>query len=995
MLSVRVLLTMVIFVPTVVIAWLSAQSYADARSRSEDAARTVELVRLSSDLRLLGLWTGAEREVEPLHARLLAQGLDLRELDDIQFAGEDRDPVTVARELLAAEVATTLQHAQAAEYYGDYATAAASLFDELAVLYAEIDAGEIGGADVNQLFVEITAELDVLADEVDRSFSESSSAIALSSDAESLADLSEMLRASFEELYRSSSLLTRIPGAESADDELLAYASARARADEAEERFLAGADDELRARWEAYRADPVVREWEELREIAPIALGLIVSDEDVTLDPVRYGTVGFDQATLRTGLVRDLADRLAGDAQALRDSTEAAQRKALLRTALIMLGGVVLLVVTVTALVRPLARLRQRALGLSQGRLHGEDLGPIGPAEIAEVAISMDMMSDTLRRVDRELTAISEEQLDRPNDLDPIPGALGRSVRGSIGAVRALTARLRESEARALAVVSGAADGIVTVTVAGRILQANAAAERLLGATTEEVAGSLMTNHFHQDDRREVRELLNVAAAGTIARATLRLGDAGGLREMSLSVNRHGDSAEMTVILTDVSERLRLERELNHAAQTDGLTKLRNRTGTLTELRTAIDGAGRRSPANLLLVDLGRFHSVNDAQGHAVGDETLRDLADAITSVVDGRGTVGRIGGDEFAVVLPGIRLDEAVRAAEDIVRDARAVLAPRSAMVVVNVGVSSTTDPALPLSTLLMEADLALQEAKTRTSSVAVCNVELRAAAQRQRSLAERFRAAIGGPDLDLALQPIVDIDTGEVVCAEALARWTDDGVPVDPEEFITVAEKSSLIVEFDRWALARAADLAVEVAKALGRPVPVAVNISWRHLHEGDLLSDVEAALEATGCPPESLRLELTESVVPADGPAAQATLDAIAALGVSLALDDFGTGYTSINQLRRLPFDTVKIDRSLTADLQSRDQRDLVELVMQLGLLLDLVMVGEGVETAAQADLLNAAGCRLGQGWLWSHALPLDDFVAYAADDRAEVGRPVLQP
>ncbi|MDH3705929.1 MAG: GGDEF domain-containing phosphodiesterase, partial [Acidimicrobiia bacterium] len=280
--------------------------------------------------------------------------------------------------------------------------------------------------------------------------------------------------------------------------------------------------------------------------------------------------------------------------------------------------------------------------------------------------------------------------------------------------------------------------------------------------------------------------------------------------------------------------------------------------------------------------------------------------------------------------------------------------------------------------STLLRDADLAMYSSKRDSRELTVCDDGLRGDEVRRQELEAALASAIRGDELDLYLQPVIEHASGSLVGAEGLCRWFRNDSFVRPDQFIAVAEESTLILELGRWALRTGAQHARAVYDATGREVPIAVNVGWRHVVEGDLLADVKDAIAGAEIKPQQLRIEVTETATPTDTGYAAGVLSSVRMLGVGLSLDDFGTGYSSITHLRQFPFDTVKLDRSLIVGLEDERERGVVDIVMRLTDVLGLKVIGEGVEHEHQAQQLATLGCTIVQGYIWSPALRIDDFI-----------------
>ncbi|OLB74313.1 MAG: hypothetical protein AUI14_23840 [Actinobacteria bacterium 13_2_20CM_2_71_6] len=473
--------------------------------------------------------------------------------------------------------------------------------------------------------------------------------------------------------------------------------------------------------------------------------------------------------------------------------------------------------------------------------------------------------------------------------------------------------------------------------------------------------------------RRIVSALHGVAAGDLTRRVAVNTHD-----ELGFVVRALNETVAKTKVATD-----KLARQATH----DTLTGLPNRALVLDRLEQALRRAGRdRRSMAVLFVDLDRFKLVNDSLGHEAGDKVLRTVAGRLLALVRGRDTVARLAGDEFVLITEDLDdVGDAVCIAEQVVATLSepivlvAGAGEREVSIGASVGIvlSDGTGPLAP-DDLLRDADVAMYRAKQRgRGRVEIFDDALRVAVERRMQTQEELRRAIDSGQLVPYYQPIVDARTHEVLGFEALARWQHPtrGL-LGADAFIDVAMESGLIVPMGAAILAQACD---QVARwQAERPdragLHVAVNVSAEQFGHPSFVATVAAVLAETGLDPNDLWLEITETSIMADAEAAGDTLRAIRALGVHLSIDDFGTGYSSLAYLRRFPVEALKVDRSFVAGLgRDREDEAIVAMVVSLARTLDLFVVAEGVETAAQLAQLERLGCDVVQGYHFGRPTP----------------------
>ncbi|MEC5406545.1 EAL domain-containing protein [Paraburkholderia sp. MPAMCS5] len=450
--------------------------------------------------------------------------------------------------------------------------------------------------------------------------------------------------------------------------------------------------------------------------------------------------------------------------------------------------------------------------------------------------------------------------------------------------------------------------------------------------------------------------------------------DADGAVETVMSVGR------------DIRELTASRQKIQWLAFHDPVTALPNRALFKERLEQTIAAGGnaRRGLIGVMMVDLDRLKSVNDTMGHAIGDELLRQAAERLQDCVRSRDTVARIGGDEFAVLLPAVHDKGAL---EDIARamvarlDEGFSLQGREVFISCSIGIALYPTDSAKAEDLVQYADLAMYRVK-RSGRRNFCfySKELTVHASMHLQLDSELRRAIERGELALHYQPKVT-GNGEVIGSEALLRWKRTGGGfVSPQHFIPIAEESGLIVDLGKWVLHEACRAAAEWNAPGVVLHKVAVNLSARQFRFFDLVAMVEEILRETGCRPEWLELELTESLFLEEDDNVLDALSSLKSMGLSIAIDDFGTGYSALSYLTRFPIDTLKIDQSFIHKvITDKRHAELVKAILSIARCLGLEVVAEGVETPEQEAFLRANGCTTAQGFLYSRPLPKPEMTA----------------
>jgi diguanylate cyclase (GGDEF)-like protein/PAS domain S-box-containing protein len=493
------------------------------------------------------------------------------------------------------------------------------------------------------------------------------------------------------------------------------------------------------------------------------------------------------------------------------------------------------------------------------------------------------------------------------------------------------------------------------------------------------VAGDSWDTGFFHSSLHDLAERMKrrESFSNLIVRVTLK-----GLHrwwELSASprVDENGAFVGFRGVGSDVTERRESEEQISYLARFDTLTGLPNRLQLTEALDTGMRRADQfRSRCAFLMIDLDRFKAVNDTLGHLIGDKLLERVAERLGTLVGDAGLCGRLGGDEFGVVLSdGVDSERIHAVAQRIISGLSQPYMVDHHTLYIGASVGSALGPrdGATVETLMRNADLALYRAKDEGGGSHFCyEPSLHTDAEQRRLLEVALRHALERNEFSLVYQPVADATSGAVLSFEALARWTSaEHGPVSPVKFIPVAEDARLIVPIGEWALRTAC---LEAAR-WPDPIKIAVNVSGEQLLEAGFADTVVAALAASGLPSHRLEIEVTESVFLRDGTVALETLKRIIALGCGVALDDFGTGYSSLGYLRKIRFSTIKVDRSFVhgAARFNAESLAIVRAVVAMADSLEMSTVAEGVETEEELAMVRQLGCRKIQGYLLGRPMP----------------------
>lgn len=546
-----------------------------------------------------------------------------------------------------------------------------------------------------------------------------------------------------------------------------------------------------------------------------------------------------------------------------------------------------------------------------------------------------------------------------------------------------------ENRKIAASVFQATGEGIMVTDASGRILLVNAAFCRTTGYGEEEVVGR--TPGILRSGRHDAAfyaalwqaldatgswegEIWNRRKSGEVYPEWLHID----------AVRDEDGSARYYVgVFADISTHKELSAQLVHLAYHDALTELPNRRLLHDRLGQAVVRAQRNATGiGVLFVDLDRFKDVNDCHGHAVGDRLLCEAARRLTGAVRANDTVARLGGDEFAIVV------EDVRDAADVADVAEKLLTAlaqpfgcgeREFYLPASIGIARYPEDGDSVESLLMSADTAMYDAKQQgRGCFRFFASEMHARLARRNEVTDVLRKALSAAGLALAWQPQVRLSDGAVVGVEVLLRLAAPAQPAAPAptELVAAAEESGLVAALGQWVLRTACTMGARL-DGTAQGLRIAVNFSPLQFDAGCAQRALDI-LAACGLAAERLEIEITESVLAGDNEHLVQALKTFATAGIEIAVDDFGTGYSNLANLMRLHVDKLKIDRAFVSGIEHDEKsRKIVFAIVQMAHSLDMAVVAEGVETTAQADILRACGCDIGQGYLFARPQPFEDF------------------
>lgn len=551
---------------------------------------------------------------------------------------------------------------------------------------------------------------------------------------------------------------------------------------------------------------------------------------------------------------------------------------------------------------------------------------------------------------------------------------------GSLGYARDVTEALK-SEREFRSIVQHSPNSIIRFNRSGKRVFVNPRAadiykvlpEFLVGKSPSEFPGGKSAEEFEQS----IQDVFSTGANKTVdLHWQTPKGDQRVIRcTLVAELDPDGQIIAVISMGQDVTEYVKSQAHIQRLAYFDSLTNLPNRALFSDRLeRASVDAKRYNYFFGLIFLDIDRFKEINDSLGHVAGDELLQETARRFITCVRANDTVARLGGDEFAILLTQVRDPESVARVVDNIHQSFLspfIISGKELFITLSIGVAIYPNDSSNVGELYKFADSALYSAKGQgRNNVQFYTKELTLRATDRILLESALRKALGKNEFELHYQPQINIQTKEVVGAEALIRWNRDhqGM-VPPDKFISIAEDAGLIIEIGNWVIQQACIAAVKWNIGRTSPFQVAINLSSRQFVRNDIVGTISKILKETHCRPEWIKLEITESLLLEKEENIKQMIGDLHKMGLQISLDDFGTGYSALGYLIHFPVDQIKIDRSFVRDITTNPDRGLlVKAMISMATSLRINLIAEGVETTEQANYLLEAGCLYAQGYLY---------------------------
>jgi len=446
-------------------------------------------------------------------------------------------------------------------------------------------------------------------------------------------------------------------------------------------------------------------------------------------------------------------------------------------------------------------------------------------------------------------------------------------------------------------------------------------------------------------------------------------------------VEPKGSDSEILLWVQDLTERKQMENTIRQMAYYDSLTGLPNRNLLNDRLAVALANSSRNNQkVAILFLDLDHFKTINDSLGHETGDQLLQQVSLRIKRVLRKQDTIARMGGDEFIILIPGLtETDHTARLAEKILDAITPVfkIGDNELYIGCSIGISIFPDDGTEIKTLLKNSDLAMYRAKEKgRNTFQLYTPSMNFKAMERLAVEKNLRKALDREEFELYYQPKINLESGQIAGMEALIRWDSPELGmVMPSQFIHIAEETRLIIQMGHWVLLTACRQAKQWQSEGLPQIPISVNLSVVQFTHPNLVSEINKVINQTNTQPHNLELEITESVLMQDTTLAVSILNKLSELGIKISIDDFGTGFSSLNYLKNLPIDYLKIDQTFIKDFNLQTNSAITKAIVTLAQSLNMKTIAEGVETEEQKEFLKELNCDEAQGYLFSKPLSKD--------------------
>lgn len=565
------------------------------------------------------------------------------------------------------------------------------------------------------------------------------------------------------------------------------------------------------------------------------------------------------------------------------------------------------------------------------------------------------------------------------------------SINRDVTARKMADAALRESEYKMRTLLGSMSEGLVQVDQDEVIEFVNERFCEMTGYGREELLGQNMIDIlFDEHERQYVKAINKKRLNGKSGQFELRLKKKSGESLYAIIggapiINAENEIVGTMSVVTDITGRKLIEEQMVHDAFHDALTGLANRKLFMEHLQLTIARSERESGTMfaVLFLDLDRFKIVNDSLGHSEGDKLLKAIAGRLNLILRPGDLVGRLGGDEFTILLSELDSPAAALLIAERIQEEMSMpfdLGGSEITTSASIGITFSSPAYTQAEEMLRDADIAMYRAKAKGKAChQVFDQTMHEEVRNRLHIEREMRQALARSEFSLQYQPIVDLKTGNLSGFEALIRWHHPvrGM-ISPAEFIPIAEENNLILPLGRWILHESCRQlrAWQMENPSAADLMISVNLSGKQFLQPDLVEQVSAALTETGLSPKCLKLEITESYLMENSELSIKTISRLRSLGLQLSLDDFGTGYSSLSYLHRLPVSYLKIDRSfVNRMLENEENSEMVGTIIRLAQNLKMKVIAEGVETAAQMAHLQMFNCEYGQGYFFSKPVPAE--------------------